>query len=269
MYCDEDIDPLSANLLALPGDKWKNVRSKLSPTFTSGKLKAMFSTLVDSGSTLQKYLIKIAESGFLLDVREISARYSTNVIASVAFGIEVDTITNPDNDFRKYGRRVFETDFWRGIRNIVGFIAPKLMIYLRIKAIDKGVDNFVRSMVKQNLEHREKNKVVRKDFFQLLIQLRNSGTVRLDDQWQTTIKGDESQKTLTEDQIAAHTFIFFLAGFETSSTALSFCLYELAKNLEIQRRVHAEIDQVLGHHYGRITYDSISEMKYLETCVLG
>lgn len=58
-------------------------------------------------------------------------------------------------------------------------------------------------------------------------------------------------------------------GFETSSTTLSFCLYELAKNLEIQRRVHDEIDRVLHAFDEKITYESISEMKYLENCIEG
>lgn len=92
LHSNEEYDPLSGHLFVLPGQKWKNLRGKLSPTFTSGKLKAMFSTLVDCGGTLQNHLEKLANKGELLDVREISASHATNVIASVAFGIEVDTI---------------------------------------------------------------------------------------------------------------------------------------------------------------------------------
>lgn len=58
-------------------------------------------------------------------------------------------------------------------------------------------------------------------------------------------------------------------GFETSSTTITFCMYELAKNREIQQRVHQEIDDVLKRHGGKITYESISEMKYLEACIDG
>lgn len=85
----------------------------------------------------------------------------------------------------------------------------------------------------------------------------------------TVIKGDESQKNMLLDEMLAETFVFLAAGFETPSLALSFCLYELAKNPEIQKRVHDEIDRVLAEYDGDINYDSIAAMKYLESCVDG
>lgn len=86
LYSDEKRDPLSAHLFNLNGDEWKNLRIKLSPTFTSGKLKAMFSTLVDCGTPLQKFIDNATSSSQTVEVRELSARYATDVIASVAFG---------------------------------------------------------------------------------------------------------------------------------------------------------------------------------------
>lgn len=191
------------------------------------------------------------------------------MIASVAFGIDVDTIKDPNNDFRVCGRKLFEPTLRNKIIGFISFIQPNLVNILSLKLTDKYVENFIMGVVKQNLEYREKNNVTRKDFFQLLIQLRNSGTVQLDDEWDTVIKGDEGQKALTLNQIAAQTNIFYIAGFETSSTTITFCMYELAKNQEIQRRVHHEIDDTLKRHGGKITYESISEMKYLEACIDG
>lgn len=60
-----------------------------------------------------------------------------------------------------------------------------------------------------------------------------------------------------------------LIGFETSSTTLSFCMYELAKNREIQEKVHEEIDSILAKHGGQITYEAVAEMTYLENCIDG
>lgn len=168
---NEDYDPFQGNLFNLSGHKWKPLRAKLTPAFTSGKLKAMFSTLIDCGSSLQNYLDNLTVKGVSFDVREIAASYTTNVIASVAFGIDVDTITDPNNDFRKYGRKFFQQNFWNSIKRIMLQTMPKLIRFFRIKMLDSDARNFIKSMVKENLEYREKNNVVRKDFFQLLIQV--------------------------------------------------------------------------------------------------
>lgn len=269
VHCNEDYDPLSAHLFTLTGSKWKNLRGKLSPTFTSAKLKAMFSTFIDCGSTLQNYLENSINKNEVLDLREISARHSTNIIASIAFGIDIDTISQPNHEFRENGRKIFASTFLNAIRFFLKFIAPKLMLIFHIKAIPSDVEHFIKTVVKKNLEYREKNNVTRKDFFQLLIQLRNGGTVQLDDQWNTVIKADENQKTMTLNEICAHAFVFFAAGFETSSTTLSYCLYELAKNSEIQKRVQNEIEKVLQKYNGQNSYEAVMDMIYLEKCIDG
>lgn len=122
----------------------------------------------------------------------------------------MDTVTNENNEFRTIGRQIFEPNLTNSFRWVLFFFAPKLMSLLRIKICNSNVEKWIKSIVKENLEHREKNNVVRKDFFQLLIQLRNTGTVQLDDQWETVIKADEKQKTLSMNEIAAQTFVYKL-----------------------------------------------------------
>lgn len=61
-------------------------------------------------------------------------------------------------------------------------------------------------------------------------------------------------------------FVVFL-GYETSSSTASFCLFELCRNPEKQRKAQEEIDQVLKAHGGKLTYESLAEMKYVDCCI--
>jgi cytochrome P450 family 6 len=74
---------------------------------------------------------------------------------------------------------------------------------------------------------------------------------------------------VTMDVIAAQAFVFFVAGFETSSTTMMFCLYEMALHPDMQERLQAEIDSVTQQHDGNITYESILGMQYLDKVVSG
>lgn len=268
LHFDETVDPLAANLFSQSGDKWKEMRTKLTPTFTTGKIKAMFGTIIDCGKSLENYLNKVAACEEEIEVRDIFARFTTNAIASIAFGIDIDCLENPNDDFRRYSGRFFEPTFKGIIRFNMSLWSPFLTKLFGVRFVDKDVFDFMKDTVRQNLEYREKNNVSRKDFFQLLMQLRNSGKLQ-DDGGDWSAEAKSNVKSLSLDEMTAQTFIFVVAGYESSSTTMSFCMYELARNPELQKRAYNEITSVLQKYDGKLTYESFGEMKYLDCCIDG
>ena len=67
----------------------------------------------------------------------------------------------------------------------------------------------------------------------------------------------------------AQALTFLIAGYETAGSTLTFALYELALHPEIQQSVRAEIVQVLSKHGGKLTYDGMKDMSYLDRVVSG
>jgi len=72
-----------------------------------------------------------------------------------------------------------------------------------------------------------------------------------------------------ESQIVANAFVMFAAGFETVSTAVSFCLYELSFKKHIQDKVRKEINWKLSKNNGLINNDLLIDLNYLDMVLAG
>lgn len=219
LFIDGKVDPLGMHLFLLSGQKWRDLRVKLSPTFTSGKLKSMYPIIRDCAKTLQDYLTKNTQNGkrYEFDARDLFARFTTNIISSVAFGIENDSINDRENIFRKMGAKIFEVNFKAKVLSILTVFVPAIIEKLKVKQIDKEIDDFIFSVVKQTIDHREKigTAADRKDFMQLMIQLKNQGYVSVDkgdDNNEGEIQKSSETKKLNFEEIAAQAFVFFAAG---------------------------------------------------------
>jgi cytochrome P450 family 6 len=173
MVYDERLDLLSSHLVNLKGQKWKSLRSKLTPAFSSGKLKSMSYLLEECANSLSDYLDNLCSSTISNDMREIMAKFSTDVIGSCAFGLQFNTLRDPDSQFRKMGQRVFKPSLRFIIRIIARVFHPSLPYYLNLKILDKDVEKFFYDFVRDAIHRREGNKTDKKDFIQLLVELRN------------------------------------------------------------------------------------------------
>lgn len=276
LVVDEKKDPLSANLFNLTGDKWKVLRMKLTPTFTSGKMRLMFELMSACAKAFQKSLIEHAEKGEVVELKDFTARFGTDVIGSCAFGLDIDSINHPDNAFRKISKDIFTASFPALIRSMLNSIIPGFNKIFQFKVTPKEREEFFFKIVGDTVAYREKNNIKRNDFLDLLIDIKNKGHVEDDSHNFKNTKHDDNETfkinnlpdiNMTNELITAQCFVFFVAGFETSSTTLSFCLYELALNKDIHDRLQDEIDRVLEKYNGEITYDALKEMTYMDRVV--
>lgn len=137
---------------------------------------------------------------------------------------------------------------------------PNLSKRLGLKITPYFVSQFFMKVIKDTYEFREQNDIQRNDFMSLLMQIKKYGKLK-----------DESESvgTMTFNEMAAQAFIFFIAGFETSSTTMNYVFYELAYRQTIQDKLRNEITEVLKRHNNEITYDALMEMPYLDKVVNG
>uniref|UniRef100_A0A182J4W3 Uncharacterized protein n=1 Tax=Anopheles atroparvus TaxID=41427 RepID=A0A182J4W3_ANOAO len=254
-------DPLSGNLFGMEGNPWRLLRQKLTPTFTTGRMKQMFGTIWDVARQLEQYMEE-NHGQPEVEMKDVLGRFTTDVIGTCAFGIECNSLKEPQSEFRKYGLKAFELKPVTLTKFFFASTYPNVARKLGTRITLPDVEDFFLNIVRETVDFREKNNVQRNDFMNLLLQIKNKG--KLDDAIASVGKGEVG---MTLNELAAQVFIFFLAGFETSSTTQSFCLYELAKNPDIQERLREEINSAIEANGGEVTYDLVMGIQYLDNVI--
>ena len=260
---NEKINPLASHLFFITGTKWKNLRSKLSPVFTSGKIKGMFGIMKNHSENLVEYLKENPSEN--IELKDLFARLLTDIIASCAFGIDCNSVKNPEAEFRQWGRKIFDLSLKTNVAQLLsstGEWTRKLVFW---PVINPKVSDYFIEMVRETMKFREENNIVKPDVMQMLIQLKNNE--KIENKVDEKIESSDG-KSLTVEQCAAQAFVFFFAGFETSSTVMSFTVYELARNLDIQAKVQKEIDEIVKTPQD-ITYENLKRMTYLDMIIKG
>lgn len=249
MFHNEKDDPLSANLLGLDGPKWKDMRSKISPTFTSGKMKFMYPTVVSVANRLIDTIDEIIEKSPDFEIKDILGRFTVDVIGTCGFGIECNSLKDPHAEFRRMGEDSIKLKRHGFLVSMFLLSYPELARKLRLKMTHQTIEDFFMRVVRETIDYREKNSIKRNDFMNILLELKHS------------------EVGISIEEIAAQTFIFFLAGSETSSTTMSFALYELAKNQEIQEKLRADVNNTIDQFDGKMTYECFMAMTYVEKVI--
>lgn len=231
----------------------------------------MFQTFMACTDGLVDILEKTSKLQDAADIKDIAARYTIDIIGSCGFGINCNSLREPDSEFRKQGRRLFEMTTFEKIKNTIFFMFSKRILdVLKFKQIPQSLEDFFINTIKNTIEYRETKNVSRKDFIQMLMEIKNKGYISEDNQDnQVDVKDKTLQNPLTMNEMAAQCFVFFIAGFETSATTMAFALLELALNQAIQDKLRKEINDVLKKYNGEISYDAVMEMAYLDKVVYG
>lgn len=235
-------------LFFMRNPEWKTNRVQLTPVFTSGKLKYMFPTAVLVSDRLQKYL---ANNLGVLEAKEIAAKYSTEAMARSFFGINAHCFDDENAMFRVLGRKIFDFSVRNGLVNTAYFSMQKLVRLFRINIFEKWVFEYFIDSFTKAFEARENSTTRKNDFIDILIELN---------------KKDGGNGLFDMDKINGTGLQFFVAGFETTSSTISYTLHELCLNKTVQNKVRQEILANMKENDG-LTYEGVMGMKYLDMCV--
>lgn len=253
-FIDDGSGIFTSSLVAMKDQKWKDMRSTLTPAFTGSKLRMMFQLIKEISDQAVQHLYRkgASDKGFDLDMKDFFNHSTNDVIASVAFGINIDSLEDENNEFFQYGKKISKYSKLQILKYFFYINFERLSKKLGLKVFDVSLLNYFKKLVLDAMEYRKKNNIHRPDMINLLMEARNN----------------DSKNQWSDIEIVAQCFVFFIAGFETTSTLLSFACHEIMENPDIQQRLFEEIElvkQSLGQE--ELNYEDVNKMSYLDAIV--
>ncbi|XP_072941991.1 probable cytochrome P450 6a13 [Epargyreus clarus] len=264
---DSKVEPLMLNLFSIDGDSWKLLRHELSPAFTISKIRSMFPVVIQCAEKLQSVADALTQNGEDVDVCNLMARFSIDLIGACGFGIDMNAINTEKSLFVEVGQMIFTKSTWQMLLYALRDMFPDNKFINNIPIARDAIRKTILEIVNIVRDQRRNDASSKhNDFMDLLLKLESKGKMYGQSLKEKDRNGLPKQVEITFDEIclAAQLFIFFAAGFETSSTATSFTLHQLAYHPNIQYEIQAQIDDILKKYDGKLCYDSVSEMSLLE-----
>ncbi|ELT92819.1 hypothetical protein CAPTEDRAFT_35600, partial [Capitella teleta] len=169
-----DQKPLDRMLTVLDDDEWKNVRNAMTPAFSGGKLRRTTKYLNDCAQNLVDNLGSVADGDATFDAQNHCGCFATDVIARVAFGVEMDSQKDPDHPFVKYMKEAMDFSLIKKPFLIISLFFPALVPYatkLGFTFLSKESNAYFTGLVTDAIETRKNsNDPDRHDFLQIMME---------------------------------------------------------------------------------------------------
>ena len=221
-----------AGLFSSEGADWERQRRLVMRAFDPGHLRRFFPSLVMVTERLRKRLARAAQSGEVLDLQAEFMRYTVDVTAGLAFGVDINTIETGEDAIQRHLDKVFPAinrrmsaifPYWRYFK-----LPADRVLERDLAAVRKAIDGFI-DAARRRMEAEPGLREKPENLIQALLAAR-----------------DAPGSDFSEADVTGNVFTALLAGEDTTANTLAWLCYLLAETPDAQRAVQQEADTVLG-----------------------
>jgi cytochrome P450 len=240
-------------VFAAEGEDWRRQRRLVMGAFDPGHLKTYFPLLLQVTQRLKKQLDAAACDGQPIDLQTILMRYTVDVTAGLAFGIDMNTQEEPANRLQEHLDKIFPMLHKRITASFPLWRYFKLPSDRRFDRHLAAVHASVAAFVRQARERMVRNPDLHTRPGNLLEAM--------------LAARDEQGGGLTEEELTGNVLTMLLAGEDTTANTLSWTLYHLHTHPEAWRQLVAGVDNELGDDPVPGSFPVARGLEAIEHCV--
>ncbi|XP_060118758.1 cholesterol 24-hydroxylase-like isoform X1 [Heteronotia binoei] len=222
---------------------WHKQRKIMDPAFSRSYLIGLMETFNDKAEELMKVLEEKADGETEVDMMNLLRRVTLDIIAKVAFGLELNTLNDDLAPF-PHAMSLISQGMTESRKPFFKYIPRNRKV---VKEIQENVQ-LLRRTGKDCIERRCK-------------AIQNGEETPLD--ILTQILKNAAQEGDCDYESMLDNFVtFFFAGHDTTASQLAFSIMELGRQPEVMAKLLAEVDAVVGVKRD-ISYEDLGNLQYL------
>lgn len=236
---------LGRSMVTLSGESWLERRRLVQPVFHAKYLAGFASLITDKTSSLIEQWWPAAARGAEIDITVEMLKLARDIIVRILFGLDLSIAGSEEVELQKSLATSLSYVTFLSSVNPIPLWAPTP----RNRAFRQAIRTFDR-IVYRIIDERRRNPEGERDLMTLLLNARDQ----------------ETGEGMTDRQLRDESLAMFIAGHETTAYALAWTWYLLSQHPEVERRLHAEVDDALG---GRLpTVEDLPRLAYTRSVMM-
>ncbi|KAF5287161.1 hypothetical protein FQA39_LY16039 [Lamprigera yunnana] len=239
----DNVDPMwNNNLFAIQDiEKWHPVRKFLSPSFTTSKLKNMFTVIKEHS---KEFLERFSDHYDIkeVNIRDLFLKCCLDISAKILYGINCDFISEPENEYCIMGQALN-----RELNNAKFNLSQNY----NIPFLGKKVKRYYQKLISNMIQTRNGTETINPSLFGLL----------------ATSDCKNSKIEINVDTLSSQAFLYTFTTSDSVSTLMTFTLYELALNPDVQEKLYKEVHEAMKKRNNNLSYYDLMNLRYLDMVV--
>uniref|UniRef100_A0A6B2L712 Cytochrome P450 n=1 Tax=Arcella intermedia TaxID=1963864 RepID=A0A6B2L712_9EUKA len=211
-------------MVFLNGDDWRRHRTFIHSAFTSPSYKTYFPIFQQTTLKFLSILETLGTGDF--DINPWYSKFTVDVLGKSIFNYDLQNLDMKQNEYYEAYKVILSNG---GILNSILVMMVPWVEYLPLP----GVLRVKRALAKMN------------ELFEKVIEEKKNGKNQ-GDMLDHLLEAARNDQSLPMVELFSDIFIFFVAGHETTATALSYATAELAANQDVQERLYQDIQKRFG-----------------------